>query len=1068
MKFEEKQEEEKFVKILSNHLITKLSGEDVHDKITLSRKPSNEFIIGCLSATFNRPSHQKTISQTNSIAVSFLCKEFKPFMVDIKLCLYGTIDKLKEEGLITEIQYQKKKVELTGLKIDKPNFEKSYKFKKEIDELSKLCQLKDVPKYDWNLNVKVITTPYTQSNKQYKLVTIFLINSTLGDKENVGGGHDIIKEYETSMFNVKLNAHLEYNIESFLFEYYYEGFHEELSPYLRTLNCGAHFDSKTKMIQTEYAKVFDQELILPKNELSSIDGKEKTKLLFSEFLQPESTKRLLTTIMDKMKDYLNLYRSKAKTSDKKYIYLTSEFEDLVKRYEKGFLILNNNKTAMKAFNLMQKTFFEKDQSSEKPYESWRLFQIVYIVITIPDIVDINSNSEEASVLHVDTGGGKSETYFALVVFSAFLDRLQGKKYGLTAISKFPLRMLSIDQLQRIGNMFAWADKIREDENLDGKFKVGYLVGDRTDFPNHNFSILSEVSNAKKLKKKFPGKVLSDCPICKNEVILDVLENDCIIIHKCVSCKREFHLHFCDDEIYRTLPTFIVCTVDKMAAVGLQRKFKQLFGGKISKCKAGHGFTSRNDICAYKFSGKKGDICKSDGTQINPGFSTSPKLIIQDELHLIKEAFGTIDSHFETFIETMNMKFSSSKFKNIAMTATISGASKQIEELYVKKSKVIPGESPEGKGINDFFFTKYENISRRIMGLTPNMRDNQFATLQSLKIITEFIMKLESNSEEFCEEYDLNIDYIDEIRTNYKAFLTYHGTIADVNGVSYYLEPVVNSKVREKGYTLKSERLTSALSVDEIKGIIKEIKNMDIKNTKELPVSFATNLVSHGVDIERWNIMLFQGIPRSSAEYIQALSRVGRKKVGLVINWFYPNRIRDQSFYQNFMEYHKILGHHVEMVPIARYAKLGFFQTFNTLFCGAILNYLSDVVMRPTYSLEHYKSTFEDSSNLDAIKSFIKESYKTQIGKLGSKFFIDQINVEVEKRNAYLFNYTGQGSSVNFFPKCLADSDDPYFKTQTGMRGIQNSYELRANAFENTFVNAYKKRFGEDKEDNYDG
>ena len=76
-----------------------------------------------------------------------------------------------------------------------------------------------------------------------------------------------------------------------------------------------------------------------------------------------------------------------------------------------------------------------------------------------------------------TGGGKSEAYFGIVVFSAFFDRLSGKEFGVTALTKFPLRMLSVQQLQRIANLFIWAEEIRLEEDLGGEpFSIAYFVG----------------------------------------------------------------------------------------------------------------------------------------------------------------------------------------------------------------------------------------------------------------------------------------------------------------------------------------------------------------------------------------------------------------------------------------------------------------------------------------------------------------------------------------------------------------------------------------------------------------
>lgn len=93
-------------------------------------------------------------------------------------------------------------------------------------------------------------------------------------------------------------------------------------------------------------------------------------------------------------------------------------------------------------------------------------------------------------------------------------------------------------------------------------------------------------------------------------------------------------------------------------------------------------------------------------------------------------------------------------------------------------------------------------------------------------------------------------------------------------------------------------------------------------------------------------MCFQGIPGSAAEYIQALSRIGRKDTGIVFLWFYPNRVRDISVYNSFNEFHQKIKLFIENVPVERWTKLGFHQTFHSLFCGAILNYMSNKINKP--------------------------------------------------------------------------------------------------------------------------
>lgn len=921
--------------------------------------------------------------------------------------------------------FEDKDIFIQGNKITSKSIKEEKSYLKEIENLKAKTSKK--PHFGWKAKIEIKKEMFMQDDKELRLISVYFINET-----------EEKKSYETFLFNCHLQIKLNgLEIRPFKHTYEYDGFEHSYESNLRCLNCHASYDRENELIKTQHYSMFSQKKLIPRTRI------EDLRFNFEELSTANGIKSLLSlkgVIEKKIKQWKLDSRYFDGTEYKKNL---DHLEKLKNRFGEGIDVLKTNETALNAFQLLNTTF--KHASS---YDGWRIFQIFFIVSLIPDIIDKNKRREICEVLHVDTGGGKSEAYFGLVIFSAFWDRLSGKKFGTTAITKFPLRMLSVQQLQRIANLMIWAEKIRKEERIEGEpFSVAYFVGSSEDFPRHTKDIIDKIKHAEKKDEELKGKIIEKCPLCGGDVVLDFDDKKRQILHRCKNCNEEFLLFYTDEEIYRFLPTFIVSTVDKLAAISTNRRLRNIFGGKLHKCPEGHGFMPYNDTCEVETEDGKCNLKGSGEYVQTPG----PTLIIQDEMHLIREGFGTIDSHFETLLEALQKSLSHYAFKNIAMTATMTGASEQIKNLYHKEINVFPGGAIKERGVDDIFF-RYELDrngkrveQRKLIALKPNMRDNQYSSLLTLKYLSEFIRGVDKNILSFSEKYNFDPEELKEALKLYKNVLTYHNKKSDVHSMKYYLETVVNSKLKE--YKIKAKVLTGDSKLNDIKDLIQFVETYFSKseNKKTILSTFATSVVSHGVDISEWNFMIFQGMPRSTAEYIQAFSRVGRRDPAALFVWFYPNRARDLSYYQEFKEYHKILQHKVENIPLSRWAKLGLEETFTSIFSAAILNYFSDLIEEPIYKVAEVNKVFSslDNSSLDnreQLINFIKEAYVTNSRMMGAPYFRDRIPEEVERRLDYLTTYTG--SEENFFPNALKDSADKYFKTLYGMRGIQDEVLLK--------------------------
>ena len=79
------------------------------------------------------------------------------------------------------------------------------------------------------------------------------------------------------------------------------------------------------------------------------------------------------------------------------------------------------------------------------------------------------------------------------------------------------------------------------------------------------------------------------------------------------------------------------------------------------------------------------------------------------------------------------------------------------------------------------------------------------------------------------------------------------------------------------------------------------------------------MLSVGVDVNRLGLMIANGQPKNTAEYIQATSRVGRAYPGIVCTVFAWSRPRDFSHYEMFEHYHATFYKQVEAQSVTPFA-----------------------------------------------------------------------------------------------------------------------------------------------------
>jgi hypothetical protein len=171
--------------------------------------------------------------------------------------------------------------------------------------------------------------------------------------------------------------------------------------------------------------------------------------------------------------------------------------------------------------------------------------------------------------------------------------------------------------------------------------------------------------------------------------------------------------------------------------------------------------------------------------------------------------------------------------------------------------------------------------------------------------------------------------------HYSTTLNYVGSLAKGSRVRQALEEVA-SKVRPGARDLNVEYHSSRSSSAEVADVVHRVESPpNWTDEGFLDALVATSMISHGVDLERVNLMTMDGVPEETAEYIQASSRSGRRHIGLVVVVLSGFSLRANSIYHRFIEYHQHLDRMVSPVPVNRFAKYAAERTLPGVALGVI-------------------------------------------------------------------------------------------------------------------------------------
>jgi len=601
--------------------------------------------------------------------------------------------------------------------------------------------------------------------------------------------------------------------------------------------------------------------------------------------------------------------------------------------------------------------------------SWRPFQLAFILLSIPSLANPKHKDRSqpldafADLLWFPTGGGKTEAYLGVAAFTMGIRRLQGNlggydaTRGLSVIMRYTLRLLTLQQFQRASTLICAMEIIRRrEEQTWGKepFTIGLWVGGAVT-PNkteQSESYINAVRNGQRTQGASPCQI-NNCPWCGSEV----LEKRDVKVSKfagghgrtLIFCGDKFSrcefternspdlgipMKVVDEEMYRKPPSMMIATVDKFAQMAWNDAVRNLFGIATHECSR-HGLTWPDCQCNQSHNAQNG--LPSASTRAIPPLRP-PDLIIQDEFHLISGPLGTMVGLYETAVDELSTwHFDNHRIrpKIIASTATVRRAQDQVNNVFMRKLAIFP---PNGLDIEDNFFSIQRSVKDRpgrlYLGICSPGSARPAVLIRLYTALLTASQHVFRKFGKLADPWMTSVGYFNSLRelggmkrlaeddVQTRSFRVEMGHVdrpglkqRKVNVVEELTSRVSSASIPQKldtleipfraDYDLQKDTYDSQWQKDE---------------TRAIDIVLATNMLSVGVDVNRLGLMLVNGQPKNTAEYIQATSRVGRSFPGLVFTSLTWARPRDLSHYESFEHYHSAFYKHVEAQSVTPFTQ----------------------------------------------------------------------------------------------------------------------------------------------------
>jgi hypothetical protein len=530
-----------------------------------------------------------------------------------------------------------------------------------------------------------------------------------------------------------------------------------------------------------------------------------------------------------------------------------------------------------------------EPSYADPDRRWRPFQLAFLLLTLESALDEEADDRDiVDLIWFPTGGGKTEAYLGLMAMVVLHRRLTkgDDGAGTAVITRYTLRLLTSQQFQRAATLICALEWLRrrQPERLGSvPISIGVWLGGNNS-PNRYVDAVELVEKIRNREYTNISFQVEGCPWCGTRLVPSSggpdaawgvsATNDSFRM-RCPRSTCEFHdalpVSSVDEDLYDRPPTCLIGTVDKFARLAWEPRAGVFLGA--------------------------GDY---------PG----PSLIIQDEFHLISGPLGTVVGLYEAAIDVV-MAHHHARPKVVASTATIRRADEQSGGVFGRSARLFP---PAGLSATNSYFVRrdLDNPGRRYVGVLPQGHT-------PLTGMVHLSAALLQSSEEL--QFDAPSD------DAYWTLVAYHNSLRELGKSVTLAHDDIPARM---GVIATAEDAVRSLNDDDIVELTGNVPAAEIPRNLELltrsrgepgAASFvaSTNMLSVGVDVPRLGLMLVVGQPKTTSEYIQATSRVGRRTPGLVVTLYSSSKPRDRSHFESFVPYHSAVYRYVEPTSVTPFS-----------------------------------------------------------------------------------------------------------------------------------------------------